>query len=250
VPGLIATAARDSGRQIADSEDMGMNEVLKNIMAGFAGSSALDQANLALGICGVVLMIRRSLWAFPVGLAAVAVQSVLFYRARLYADATLQIFFFGALAWGWWNWRRATGPELPVTRLTTRGLALTLAAAVFATAVWAMALRRWTDAAMPWRDAGIASFSVAAQVLQARKKLENLAAVGGRECGGGGVVLEGGTGVHGVSICGLSRARGRGLAGVAAGRGSEGVSAAKRIVVFGPESTGKTTRGEASRGAL
>ena len=150
-----------------------MNEVLRNIVAGFAGSTALDQANLALGIFGVVLMIRRTLWAFPVGLVAVAVQSVLFYRARFYADATLQIFFFGALAWGWWNWRRATGPELPVTRMTTRGLALTLAAAVFATAVWALALRRWTDAAMPWRDAGIASFSVAAQVLQARKKLEN-----------------------------------------------------------------------------
>lgn len=150
-----------------------MNEVLRNIVDGFAGSTALDQANLALGIFGVVLMIRRTLWAFPVGLVAVAVQSVLFYRARFYADATLQIFFFGALAWGWWNWRRATGPELPVTRLTTRGLALTLAAAVFATAVWALALRRWTDAAMPWRDAGIASFSVAAQVLQARKKLEN-----------------------------------------------------------------------------
>ena len=32
---------------------------------------------------------------------------------------------------------------------------------------------RWTDAAMPWRDAGIAAFSVAGQVLQARKKLEN-----------------------------------------------------------------------------
>lgn len=150
-----------------------MNEVLKNIVDGFAGSTALDQANLAVGIFGVVLMIRRTLWAFPVGLVAVAVQGVLFYRARFYADATLQVFFFGALAWGWWNWRRPAGPELPVTRLTTRGLALTLAAAVFATAVWALALRRWTDAAMPWRDAGIAAFSVAAQVLQARKKLEN-----------------------------------------------------------------------------
>ena len=150
-----------------------MNEALKNILAGFAGATALDQANLALGIFGVVLMIRRSLWAFPVGLVSVAVQGVLFFRAKFYADATLQIFFFGALAFGWWNWRRAAGPELPVTRLTTRGLALTLAAAVFATAVWALALRRWTDAAMPWRDAGIAAFSVAAQVLQARKKLEN-----------------------------------------------------------------------------
>ena len=46
------------------------------VLAGFAGATALDQANLALGIFGVVLMIRRSLWAFPVGLVAVAVQGV------------------------------------------------------------------------------------------------------------------------------------------------------------------------------
>jgi nicotinamide mononucleotide transporter len=118
-------------------------------------------------------MIRRTLWAFPAGLLSVGVQGVLFFQAKFYADATLQVFFFAVLAWGWWHWGKAAGPELPVTRLTTRGLALTLAGAVVATAIWALALRRWTDAVMPWRDAGIPAFSVAAQVLQARKKLEN-----------------------------------------------------------------------------
>ena len=152
-----------------------MNEVTRAIWEGLAGASLLDRVNLVLGIAGVVLMVRRSLWAFPVGLVAVTVQGILFSGAKFYADAALQVFFFGALAWGWWNWRRAAaaGPELPVTRLTKRGLALTLAAAAGATVVWALALQRWTDAAMPWRDAGIAAFSVAAQVLQARKNLEN-----------------------------------------------------------------------------
>jgi len=150
-----------------------MSEIFKTIWAGFAGSASLDQLNLALGILGVALMIRRTLWAFPVGLLSVGVQGVLFFQAKFYADATLQVFFFAALAWGWWHWGNAAGPELPVSRLTTRGLAMTLAGAVFATAIWALALRRWTDAVMPWRDAGIAAFSVAAQVLQARKKLEN-----------------------------------------------------------------------------
>ena len=150
-----------------------MAEIFKTIWAGFTGSAWLDQLNLALGILGVGLMIRRTLWAFPVGLLSVGVQGVLFFQAKFYADATLQVFFFAVLAWGWWHWGKAAGPELPVTRLTTRGLALTLAGAVVATVIWALALRRWTDAVMPWRDAGIAAFSVAAQVLQARKKLEN-----------------------------------------------------------------------------
>jgi len=150
-----------------------MSAIFETIWVGITGAAWLDQCNLALGLLGVALMIRRTLWAFPVGLLSVGVQGVLFFQAKFYADATLQIFFFAALAWGWWHWGRAAGPELPVSRLTTRGLAITLAAAVAATAIWALALRRWTDAVMPWRDAGIAAFSVAAQVLQARKKLEN-----------------------------------------------------------------------------
>ena len=163
-----------------------MNEVLKNIWGGLAGAAALDQANLVLGVTGVGLMIRRSLWAFPVGLVAVAVQGMLFYRTKFYADATQQVFFFAALAWGWWHWMRAAkrdggvaspaasvAAELPVGALTWRGRAVTLVVGGAAVAGWALALRAWTDAVMPWRDAFIAVFGIAAQVLQARKVIEN-----------------------------------------------------------------------------
>ena len=95
-----------------------MKEILLNIRDGFAGSTPLDLANLALGVAGVALMVRRSLWAFPIGLLAVSVQGVLFFENRFYADATVQVFFFVALAYGWWHWVRDKGaaPELPVTR--------------------------------------------------------------------------------------------------------------------------------------
>jgi nicotinamide mononucleotide transporter len=134
----------------------------------------LDQANLALGVVGVWLMIRRSLWAFPIGLAAVTVQGVLFFRTRIYADALLQVFFFVTLAWGWRHWLKGRGAatELPVTQLGWRGSAVVVGLAAAATVVWALALQRWTDAVIPWRDAFVAAFSVAAQVLQARKQIE------------------------------------------------------------------------------
>ena len=152
-----------------------MSAVWQEIWNGLATASPLDQVNLALGIFGVGLMIRRSLAAFPVGLVAVTVQGVLFYRTRYYADATLQVFFIGALAYGWWHWVRDKGaaPELPVTRLAPRGLALTIGCAGVGTVVWALLLGRYTDAIMPFRDAFIAAFSVAAQVLQARKQIDN-----------------------------------------------------------------------------
>ena len=152
-----------------------MRDILSNIWLGMSTTGPLDQLNLALGVLGVWLMIRRSLWAFPVGLAAVTVQGVLFYQARFPADAALQVFYFGALGWGWWHWVRDRGaaPELPVTLMSWRARAVTVALATLATVCWALGPGRWTHAAMPWRDAFIAAFSVAAQVLQVRKNLEN-----------------------------------------------------------------------------
>ena len=154
-----------------------MHDVWQNIWNGLVSASRLDQANLVLGVAGVWLFIRRSLWAFPVGLVSVSVQGALFYQTHFPADAALQVFIFGTLAWGWWHWVRDRGaaPELPVTTLSTRGRWLTLLIATAATVAWALTVGRWMKAAMPWRDAFIAAFSVAAQVLQAKKCIENWA---------------------------------------------------------------------------
>lgn len=152
-----------------------MSGIAQAIWTGLTTASLLDQLNLGLGLLGVGLMIRRTLWAFPVGLVAVSVQGVLFYRAGFPADAALQVFFFVTLAWGWWHWvkDRGAAPELPVTSLSPLARLGTLFAAAVATAAWAVFIAPLTHSVMPWRDAFIAMFSVAAQVLQARKNIEN-----------------------------------------------------------------------------
>ena len=139
-----------------------MQTILHNLWAGLTGGSWLDQVNLVLGIVGVSLMVKRSLWAFPVGLAGVTVQGFLFFRTRLYADGTLQIFFFVALAWGWWHWVRDRGeaPELPVTTISWRERGVVLLLTVVATAGWALVAQRLTDSLMPWRDGGIAMLQI------------------------------------------------------------------------------------------
>ncbi len=154
-----------------------MESVFDAIWAGLSGADPLDQANLLLGVTGVALMIRRSLWAFPVSLVAVTVQGVLFWRATFYADAKLQVFFFCCLVYGWWHWVKHKGnaPELPVTTLAWRARLAWVVGAAAVTLGWGWWQDGHTDAAMPYRDTFIASFSMAAQVLQVRKRLENWA---------------------------------------------------------------------------
>ena len=145
-----------------------------NIWEGLTTWS-LDQANFLLGVVGVWLMIRRSLWAFPVGLVAVAVQGVLFWRIQLFAEAKVQVFYFAGLGYGWWHWVRHKGnaPELPISVLRWPARFGYLVAGIVGTVAWAEYLRRNTSAVAPYRDAFLASFGIVAQVMQARKNLDN-----------------------------------------------------------------------------
>jgi len=152
-----------------------MDAWIDAIGRGLVEAEPLDQINLVLGVAGVALMIRRSLWAFPVGLVAVTVQGILFWQWTFYADAKLQVFFFACLTYGWWHWVKHKGnaPELPITPLSRPARLAWLAGASALTLAWGAWQAAHTDAVMPYRDTFIASFSMAAQVLQVRKRLEN-----------------------------------------------------------------------------
>ena len=130
-----------------------------------------------LGIVGVWLMIRQNLWGWPVGLVQVAVYTWVFFDAKLYSDALLQIAFFLIQAYGWWHWthsaHEAAHSTAPVTRLSPQALAAWVAAGALATAGWGWFMHRSTDAALPWWDAFILVYSLIAQWWQARKQLEN-----------------------------------------------------------------------------
>lgn len=127
-----------------------------------------------LGVIGVWLMIRQNISGWPVGLVQVAVYAWVFFDAKLYSDAILQVAFFLIQAYGWWHWWRGRTPAkvLPVTQLGPEAAAGAVVAGVVLTAGWGMFMHRTTDAALPYWDAFILVFSLIAQWLQARKKLE------------------------------------------------------------------------------
>jgi len=137
--------------------------------------SLLEIIGTALGIIGVWLMIRQNVWGWPVGLLQVTVSCWVFYGAKLYSDAVLQVCFFGIQAYGWWHWLAgadATHRSLPVTRLRVRAVVGWSVAGLIAAAAWGETMRRTTDAALPHWDAFILVFSLIAQWWQARKRLE------------------------------------------------------------------------------
>lgn len=135
----------------------------------------LEIAGTVLGLANIVLLIRRSIWNFPVAMGMVTCIGVVLFEERLYAETGLQAFFFVVNAWGWWLWGRQRGPydAVPVGWMgwpARIGWALATAAISLALG---LGLARWTDAALPLADSLVAGMSVAAQLLLSFRRIEN-----------------------------------------------------------------------------
>lgn len=135
----------------------------------------LEYVAVALGLINIALLVWRSVWNYPFGMAMVAIYIFVFEEEKLYAEAGLQVFFFLAQAWGWWLWHKAGGEDsrVPVRWLDwpSRIVWAVVTAALSLNLGWA--LSRFTDAAMPFADSAIAGASVTAQILLAFRRIEN-----------------------------------------------------------------------------
>lgn len=139
------------------------------------GTRLIEIAAVICGFINVVLIIRRSMWNYPFGLVMVALYGWIFFEVRLYSDTLLQVFFFVVQLFGivWWIQGKDVNGELIVRRLSFKQYSVTAAAAIAGTLLLGGAMARWTDAALPYPDAAITSMSVLAQVLLARRFIEN-----------------------------------------------------------------------------
>jgi nicotinamide mononucleotide transporter len=148
-----------------------------NVVLFRFGQDAVTWAELlgfATGALGVWLTVRVNIWNFPIGIANNVFFLVLFWTARLYADAWLQVVYLALGVIGWWQWlhggpvrtRRAVAHARPLTVLVLVALAIP--------ATWGLTvvLTRAGDIAPFW-DALTTALSLAAQWLLNRKQFEN-----------------------------------------------------------------------------
>lgn len=138
-------------------------------------SIEFEIASAIITALAVWLTARQRVWCWPVSLVSVVMYAIVFGRARLYADTGLQVIYGAFALYGWWAWLHGGtgGGALRVTRLSRMQLAAALAVGAIAAAAIASALSRWTDAAVPWADSTLTSFSLVAQWMATRKKIEN-----------------------------------------------------------------------------
>jgi nicotinamide mononucleotide transporter len=142
------------------------NEVLSN---------PVESVGDLLGIANIVLLTRRSIWNFPVGIAMVSMLGYVFFQAHLYSDTLTQIYFLVLNIVGWITWlrHREPGGEVIVATSSPRELALYLLATAAAALALGYFMSHWLHAAFPYWDATVAAASVIAQLMLTWRRIEN-----------------------------------------------------------------------------
>ncbi len=135
----------------------------------------VELTGAVLGLIQIWLLVRRSIWNFPLAMASVSLIAMTLFEERLYSEAGLQLFFFVINAVGWFQWRAArdASRHVPVgwmtvpQRLTWLGITVLLSVSLG----WLM--HRFTNAALPFADSAVAGASIAAQLLLNMRRIEN-----------------------------------------------------------------------------
>ena len=155
---------------------MNWAELQAGLASALAATTPVEAAAAALGLVYVVLAIRQSALCWLAALVSTALYLVVFFRARLYMQAGLQLYYVAIALYGWWSWRRgAAGGRLAVSRASWRVQAAGLVGIVLATLASAGWLARESGSPQPWLDSLTTWASVFTTWLVARKALENWA---------------------------------------------------------------------------
>ena len=132
-------------------------------------------ANILTALC-IYLAGRNKVLTWPVGIIATCLFGVLFYKAGLFADSLLQVFFIATGIIGWMGWKNNKIVEEIPTHIDVKKFVLYSVIAIIVAIAYGYFLLYMVadtfDAYVPFVDSLILTLSILGQLLLMRKKIE------------------------------------------------------------------------------
>ncbi|WP_428328264.1 nicotinamide riboside transporter PnuC [Mucilaginibacter sp.] len=149
-------------------------QLLHTIHQWMMQQTLLETIGVITGLLCVYLAAKNNIWNWPIAIISVGIYIFIFFDARLYADMGLQFYFMAMNFYGWYYWSRkpATENKAPVLLITKKEVIFSVIAIIIFTYILGSILKL-TPASYPFIDSFCTACSLIAQVLLARKVLEN-----------------------------------------------------------------------------
>lgn len=135
----------------------------------------LDIAGAAVSFISTIFFIRASIWAWPVGLIATLFNMTLYGMKGIYADMSLEMFYFLSMFYGWYEWKRGGKQHRPlgITHITFQMSCLLIIVGLIAAGFLVWILKVGAHSQVPYFDALTTVVSLIAQFLMCRKIIES-----------------------------------------------------------------------------
>ena len=143
------------------------------------GSFTLEMVGAVSGLLCVWLLVRESIWTWPLGLLYAVVSLFIFYGERLYSDWVLHLYYVGMNAYGWYYWTRGSADrtetgKLPIVRLPMVLGGILVAITAGGIVAWGLLIEKLLpDADLVYWDSTTTIMSFTAMWLTARKYIES-----------------------------------------------------------------------------
>lgn len=122
---------------------------------------------------------KNNILVYPTGIIGVLLAAYIYYfvsEPPLYADASLNIYYFVMSLYGWYNWIQKKDSEhysYPISWCSNRQLITGIGFFLFSWALIWFALWKWTDSNTPILDSLVSASAITAMWWMAKRKIEN-----------------------------------------------------------------------------
>ena len=131
----------------------------------------LEFASVSLSLISVFLIVKNSLWAWPIGIISNILYGILFVDNKIWGNALLQVVFIIQSAYCWYNWNKPN--EYPIAWMKTSGRYQSLGAFGLLFLLVFGILHLSAGEKLPYLDAITTSLCIMGMILLAYRKIEN-----------------------------------------------------------------------------
>ena len=137
-------------------------------------TDAIQWAILILGVWEVFLAKANNIFLYPTGIGATLLSVAVLFKAQLFAESLLNIYYLVMSIYGWWFWiSRTDKPPVKISYATQREWMITGFIVAGGSLALYMILKEFTPSTVPVWDAWVSATAWAGMWLLARRKIEN-----------------------------------------------------------------------------
>jgi nicotinamide mononucleotide transporter len=146
-------------------------EFYENVMA----STWPEAVAVITGLLSVWFAKKENILVYPTGIVSVLIYVYLCLSVKLYADMSINAFYFVMSIYGWVKWSRKTGdkPARPITWASRQEWIFSILGVVVFFIMLVLILKNYTDSTVPVWDALTTAIFIIGMWLMALKKIEN-----------------------------------------------------------------------------